>query len=166
MKKISLRKSAQRFILRSEGINLNDLDVEDLAYKYLQQGKEIKKLKQQYSFENNSFMMYLHDGTPASINFTDVRGNGDMLVLFEVLFNLWRTKGRLYKGYIWVLVSKADLREQLAKKGRQDVTDAWIRNSLNNIRKFKINPSILKEYIVIGYYNRKAGVYPFGIKKA
>lgn len=162
---MSIRKAAQRFILYSQGIDPNNLDIQDLAIKNIELEEKIKKLQPRFKFENNSFIMYLPDGTQASIDFADIRGRRDMLDMFGVLFSLWKERGQLEKGWVWVAISKKDLREGLAVKGRRDIADNWIRNTLSNIRKYKIKPSKLNNHINLGYYRRKAGIYPFLIKK-
>ncbi len=116
-------------------------------------------------FENDCFFMKLNDGTDGSINFTDKRGNKNMLILFEVFFNYWNEFGKINDSWIEVKMTKDEIRKRLTEKGKKDVTDNWIKDTINNIRNIKIKESKLKGYISFDYYDNTAKMYPFKIKK-
>lgn len=128
-------------------------------------GKRDNEEKSFCKFENDSFFVKLNDGSDGSINFTDKRGKKDMVTLFAVFFDYWKSFGEKDNGWIVVKMSKGEIKKRLAEKGKKDITDNWIKDTISNIRNIKIGPSKLNGYISFDYYDRKANVYPFRIKR-
>ena len=116
-------------------------------------------------FENDSFIMQLTDGSPATIDFNSRSGNRDMLSIFEVMFEQWKNSAELRNGWKEVIVTKDTLISGLAKKGRVDISGNWIKNTISNIRNLKIKPSKLNNLVSVGYFDRKTKGWPFRIKK-
>lgn len=158
-------KSAQRFVLRNKGFDPENLNKEDLAYKLVQQQDEINQIKRKHKFENNSFIMYFSDGTQGSINFNDKRGNGNMLCVFKVFYELLQKRAKLANGWSQVFVTKNEIKENLFINKKGEVSDEWIKNTISNLRQTKIVNSGLAGFIILGFYDRKRKAFPFQIRQ-
>ncbi len=139
--------------------------IQNLKQFQKKHGKRDDEEKSFCKFENDSFFMKLNDGSDGSINFTVKRGNEDMVTLFAVFFDHWKSFGEKDNGWIVVKMSKDEIKKRFAEKGKKDISDNWIKDTVSNIRNIKIGPSKLNGYLSFDYYDRKANVYPFRIKK-
>lgn len=119
------------------------------------------------SFENDSLIMQLPDGSPAPIDFNTKRGNKDMLNVFEIIFEHWRTaKETEFRDGWWVVsITKGMIRVGLEKKGKKDLYPKFIINNISYIRNLKIKPSKLSGLVELSYHNRKIDGWVFRIKK-
>lgn len=117
------------------------------------------------SFENDSLIMELPDGSPAPIVFSTRSGNRDMLSIFEIMFDQWKNSAELRNGWQEVIVTKDTLIGELARKGRTDISGTWIKDTISNIRNTKIKTSKLNNFVSLGYFDSKTKGWPFSIKR-
>lgn len=140
---------------------------QELILEFQQKDKE-KQTQQlpesSVKFQNESLFMLLPDGTTGTITFSSKRGARDMLEVFEIMFGLWKLNAELNGGWWKVVVTKDQLRQGLQAKGKSNISDSFLKDTIGNIRKFKIEQSNLSSYASIGYYDRKLGGWPFKIK--
>lgn len=134
-----------------------------LEYQQRDKEKQTQGLPESFvKFENDSLVMRLSDGSTGTINFSSKLGGKDMLSLFAVMFGVWKQQAKFNDGWWEALVTKEQLRggmQESAKRG-----DSFLKDTIGNIRKFKLEKSIISNYVSIGYYDRKLGGWPFKIK--
>lgn len=150
--------------------NLIILDVNETELKkytnLLEKEIKQKQLSTNRDFchlKGNTFTMRLSDGSLESISLTDVEGKNNMRDLFEILFEHWNQFGETANSWTVNVMTKEEIKNALAKKGRREITDKWIKDTVSNIRRVKIKPSRLKGSIEI-IYNKEVAGYGLKIK--
>lgn len=125
----------------------------------------LNKLGRFCRFENNSLILELPDGSSAPIDFHSKRGNKDMLDVFEATFDYWQESAELKNGWLEATITKAELKKKLINKGKKDISDNWLKNTISNIRNTKIKQSKLSNLVAFGYFNRRDNGWLFRIKQ-
>lgn len=100
-------------------------------------------------FENNTFILILHDGSTKSISFDTERGKRQIVALFQTLVEHWKLNGN-------DPIKAMDIIKGMSKFGSIGES-CQIKNIISNVRKTKINPANLQNKIQINYDSKAGG---------
>ncbi len=112
-----------------------------------------------YRYNDSSHILFIRKVEEISINFTDKRGNKNMLYLFEILEECITERGVIKGKFIEVAVPRTEIIQKALKKGVKGADEDWVARTRSNLVNSKIELAGAAEYLIISEFKNEIQGY-------